>query len=74
MLIIKQKIKHSNIFYSGYAVGSLAGGILYQWFGGSWTFLIYSGLALFCAVSHSIIHIFFLRVPSKPTGKDNKMK
>ncbi|XP_052128997.1 major facilitator superfamily domain-containing protein 6 isoform X1 [Frankliniella occidentalis] len=53
----------------GYAIGSLAGGVLYQWFGGSWSFLMYSGLALACAVAHFALHIFFLKVPSKPTGK-----
>ncbi|KAJ1525676.1 hypothetical protein ONE63_008892 [Megalurothrips usitatus] len=52
----------------GYAVGSLAGGVLYRWFGGSWSFLLYAVLALFCAVAHSILHVFFLKVPSKPTA------
>ncbi|XP_034235432.1 major facilitator superfamily domain-containing protein 6 [Thrips palmi] len=52
----------------GYAVGSLAGGALYRWFGGSWSFLMYSGLALCCGIAHSVIHLFFLKVPSKPTA------
>lgn len=52
----------------GYAVGSLAGGALYRWCGGSWSFLMYSGLALVCGVAHSVIHLFFLKVPSQPTA------
>lgn len=50
----------------GYAVGSLAGGVLYRWFGGSLSFLMYSGLALFCAIAHAVLHRFFLKVPSQP--------
>ncbi|KAK3919490.1 Major facilitator superfamily domain-containing protein 6 [Frankliniella fusca] len=52
----------------GYAIGSLAGGVLYQRFGGSSSFLMYSGLALTCAVVHFVLHVFFLQVPSKPTA------
>lgn len=37
---------------TGFAIGSLCGGLLYRWLGGANAFKFYSGFALICSVIH----------------------
>lgn len=55
----------------GFAVGSLIGGFLYRWFGGAFSFKLYSYFALTCSALHFFLFIQFFshRTAAIPKGK-----
>lgn len=53
--------------FSGYALGSLIGGILYKKVGGAATLRIFSGLAAFSALMYFVFHTLYLK--HKTPGK-----
>uniref|UniRef100_A0A1Y1LW25 Major facilitator superfamily associated domain-containing protein n=4 Tax=Photinus pyralis TaxID=7054 RepID=A0A1Y1LW25_PHOPY len=52
----------------GYAVGSVLGGILYKYIGGTSTLRVFSGLSIVCGISYLIIHKTILRNTEDPTA------
>lgn len=56
---------------SGYAVGSLVGGILYKKVGGSMTLRIFSGLAALSAFIYLILYTLYLK--RKTPGKGSSL-
>lgn len=55
--------------FSGFAVGSLIGGILYKKVGGAITLRIFSILAAFSALMYFILHNLYLK--DRTPGKDS---
>lgn len=52
----------SNVtIFSGYSVGSLAGGLMYKALGGSMSFRVFSGFALACSLVHWLLYLLFFR-------------
>lgn len=49
------------VIFSGYAVGSLIGGILYKKVGGATTLRIFSMLAAISALMYLVLHILYLK-------------
>ncbi|KAK5650024.1 hypothetical protein RI129_001053 [Pyrocoelia pectoralis] len=52
----------------GYAVGSVIGGVLYKYVGGTITLRIFSGLSMICGITYLIIHKTILRNVKDPTA------
>lgn len=42
-------------------MGSLAGGFMYEWFGGAATFRIFSSLSAFTAMAYLLLHVTYLK-------------
>lgn len=57
--------------FSGFAVGSLIGGILYKKVGGAITLRIFSILAAFSALMYLILHNLYLK--HKTPGKNSQV-
>lgn len=55
---------------SGFAIGSLIGGILYKKVGGSMTLRIFSGLAVFSAFMYLVLYTLYLK--HKIPGKESE--
>ncbi|KAF5276051.1 hypothetical protein FQA39_LY00847 [Lamprigera yunnana] len=53
----------------GYAVGSVIGGVLYNYVGGSRTLMIFSGLGFICGISHLLIHLVIFRNRKEPEAQ-----
>ncbi|XP_064212552.1 major facilitator superfamily domain-containing protein 6-A [Tribolium castaneum] len=51
----------------GYAIGSILGGVLYEYLGSQYTLQIFSAFGLICSLSHLLLHktILRLEVPEK---------
>ncbi|KAJ3627703.1 hypothetical protein MTP99_015061 [Tenebrio molitor] len=53
---------------TGYAIGSVIGGLLYRYVGGKATFQIFTGMALGCGVLHFVLHKTILKRGSIRSG------
>ena len=64
---IKVFYRWNITIFSGYALGSLVGGILYKKFGGAITLKIFSILAVFSAFMYFILYTSYLKykIPGK---------
>ncbi|RZC41121.1 MFS 1 domain containing protein, partial [Asbolus verrucosus] len=49
---------------TGYAIGSIIGGLLYTFLGGKNTFVVFTGLAVICGALHFILHQTILKTES----------
>jgi len=56
---------------SGFAFGSLIGGILYKNVGGATTLQIFSALAAFSAFTYLVLHILYLKHKTPGKGSSN---
>lgn len=67
---LSNDVDYREIF-SGYAVGSLLGGILYKKIGGAKTLRIFALLAGFSALMYSILHSVYLKHQTPGEGLNN---
>lgn len=59
---------YQEMLLSGYAIGSVIGGLLYRYVGGKATFQIFTGMALGCGVLHFALHKTILKRGSIRSG------